>query len=157
MSTPTTPMMKRTAVKKRDSASTDSPLSAPTQHNGARNCDEEQHAGQLEREQVILEQRVGDYANRVQLLQLLLVEIPRHNELLWQLGAQNDQDLTEEPEADCAGGQFPPGATHVGDLRRMPEVEEHHNEQKHDHDGAGVDEDLHHADELRIQHHVNRR
>src|SRR5689334_23004081 len=142
MSTPTTPMMKRTAVKKRDSASTGRPLSAPTQHHGARDRDQEQHASELEREQVILEQRIGDYANCIQLLQLLLIEIPWHDELLWELRAQDDHDLAEQAESDCPGRELPPDPARVGDFRRMPEVEQHHHEQEHDHDCAGIDQDL---------------
>ena len=39
----------------------------------------------------------------------------------------------------------------------MPEVEQHDDEQEHDHDRAGVHEHLDRADEVRVQHHVQRR
>src|SRR5260221_12492251 len=39
----------------------------------------------------------------------------------------------------------------------MSQVEQHDDEEKHDHDGAGVHEHLHDADELRVEQHVERR
>ena len=38
----------------------------------------------------------------------------------------------------------------------MPEVEEHNDEQEDHHDGAGVDEHLDDANEVRAHHHVER-
>src|SRR3954469_591739 len=132
--TPMTPMMNRAAVKKSDSASTGNPLPAATEHNRARDCHKQQHARQLERQQIVLEQRIRDYAHDIQLLQLLRVEVTRNYKLLWELGAQDDHDLAQQTETDQSRRQFPPGAAHVGDFRRMAEIEQHNHEQEHDHD-----------------------
>ena len=64
--------MNSAAVSASDSASTGCP--PPREHDRACNCDEEQDACQLEREQIVLEQRLSDRAYCVQLLKLLFVE-----------------------------------------------------------------------------------
>src|SRR5687767_4554453 len=53
--TPTTPMVNSTADSASDSASIR--VSPATEHNGACNCDEQQHARELEGEQIFVEQR----------------------------------------------------------------------------------------------------
>src|SRR4029079_926666 len=144
MRTTTTPMMKSAAVSASDSASTDRP---PTSENDrAGNCDEEEHAGQLKRQQIVLEKRRGDSSHRVQLRQLLLVEITGDDQLLRQLRAQDDPDLAEKAEADESGRQLPAESAGVRQLGGMPEIEKHHHEQENHHDCAGIHQDLHHAD-----------
>ena len=39
----------------------------------------------------------------------------------------------------------------------VPQVQEHDHEQEQHHDGAGVDDDLHRAEEVGVQQHVDRR
>src|SRR5215210_4949366 len=61
VSTPTTPMVKRMALKKSDSANTGSSSSSTlAQHHRAHHGGEQQHAGDFEGEQVLVEQRAGD-------------------------------------------------------------------------------------------------
>src|SRR4051812_8322142 len=151
-STPITPMMKSAAVSARDSASTDGPP-AP-EHHRAGDGDEEQDAGELEGEQVVPEQWLRDRTDGVQLLQLLLVEITRHYQLLRQLRTENHHDLAQQAESDEPGGQLPTRTARGRQLRWMPEIEEHDDEQEHHHDRAGVDQHLHYANELRIEHDV---
>src|SRR5436305_11604255 len=78
--TPITPTMKSAAVSARDSASIDRPPAR--EHYGSGNGDEQQHAGQLEGEQIILEEWCGDRSDGIQLRELLLVKIARHDQLL---------------------------------------------------------------------------
>src|SRR5437762_12998244 len=93
MRTPITPMMKSAAVRASDSASTD--CSPSSEYHGADDGDEQQHARQFERQQVVLEQWRRDCSDGVQLLQLLLVEIAWHNQLLWQVLPQDDRYLAQ--------------------------------------------------------------
>src|SRR3954464_5306322 len=150
--TPTTPMMKSAAVSASDSASTGGP--PPAKYDGASDRHQQQNARELECQQIILEQGLGDGAHRIQLLELLLVEVARHDELLGQLGAEDHHDLAQEAKPDEPGGELPARPACVGELRWMAEIEQHDHEQEHHHDRACVHEYLHHADELRIQHYV---
>src|SRR5437762_10871560 len=69
VSTPTTPIVKSTAEKKSDSASIDVlPLG---EGDSADNRREQQYAGDLEREQVLPEQRTGDRLDRAKRCDLL--------------------------------------------------------------------------------------
>src|ERR1700704_2101294 len=137
-------MMKSAAVRASDSASTGGP--PPSQHHCARYSHEEKDAGQLERKQIIPEEWFRYHAHGIQLLQLLFVEVGRYDELLGKLGSGDHHDLAEESEPDESGRQLPSGAARIRPLRGMPEIEEHDHEQKHDHDRAGVDQDLHDTD-----------
>src|ERR1700693_5659361 len=92
MRTPMTPMMNSAAVSASDSASTGRPPSS--QDDRASDRYEEKHARQLEREQIVLEQRRGDRSDGVELLELLLVELSRHHELLWEVGADDGHHFT---------------------------------------------------------------
>src|SRR4026209_1408117 len=96
MRTPTTPMMKSVAVSASDSASTGRP--PPSQHNRARDCNAKQHARQLECEQVVPEQWLGDSSHGVELLQLLGVEVARYDELLRKLRAGDYHDFAQESQ-----------------------------------------------------------
>src|SRR6476619_5069545 len=100
--TPITPMMKSAAVSARDSASTDSPPAA--EHDCARNRDEQQNARQLEGQQILIEERLGDRAHRIQLVELLLIEIRRDDQRLGELGAQDHHDLAQQAKPDEPGG-----------------------------------------------------
>src|SRR5712664_4672126 len=137
MRTPITPMMKSAAVSASDSASTGCP--PPCQHDRAGDRDQQEHAGELECEDVIPEERLGDSSNGVQLLELLLVEIGRHDQLLRKFCPSDDHDLTEQPKADQTGGELPPFPSGGGQLGGMAEVEQHDDEKENDHDGARVD------------------
>src|ERR1700680_497293 len=152
--TPITPMMKSAAVRASDSASTGGP--PPSEYDRARYGYEEKDARQLERQQVVSEEWLRDHAHGVQLPKLLLVEVARHEELLWKPGPDDHHDLAEESEPDESGRELPPGAARIRKLRWMSEIEEHDHEQEHDHDRAGVDQDLHDADKLRVEHHIKR-
>src|ERR1700704_3851228 len=88
--TPMTPIMKSAAVSASDSASTCRP--PPSQHHRARNRHEQQHARQLECEQVVLEQWLGDDSDGVELLKLLSVEVTGDHELRGKPGAGDDHD-----------------------------------------------------------------
>src|ERR1700694_5445657 len=151
MRTPITPMMNSAAVSASDSASTGCPPSR--QHDRAGDRHQQQHARELECEQVIPEERLGDHSNRIQLLELLLVEVSRHYQLLREFGPSNDHDLTEQSKTDQSSGELPPFSSGVHHLGRMAEVEQHDNEEENNHDRARVDQHLHDADELRIEHH----
>src|SRR6266849_6161151 len=140
-------MMKRAAVRASDSASTGGPPSS--EYHRARYRNKEEDARQLERQQIVPEERLRYHAHGVQLLQLLLAEVGRNDELLRELGPDDHHDLAEKSEAYHSGRQLPPGAPGVCKLRWMPEIEQHDHEQKHHHDRAGVDKHLHDADKLR--------
>src|SRR3982074_3446904 len=118
MRTPITPMMKSAAVRASDSASTGCPPSS--EHDRSRYRHQKQHAGQLERQQIIPEQRLRDHAHRVQLLQLLLVEVAPDEQLRWKFCLGDDNDLAQEADSDERRGQLPPGAASISQLRWMP-------------------------------------
>src|SRR6478609_5845417 len=63
VSTPTTPIVNSTALKKSDSASIGF-LPASAEHDGANHRREQQHARHLERQQILIEQRPGDRRDR---------------------------------------------------------------------------------------------
>src|SRR6266550_2912606 len=99
-------MMNRAAVRASDSASTGGP--PPSEYDCARYRDEEKDARQLERQQIIPEQRLCYHAHGVQLLQLLLAEVGRHDEPLRKLGPDDHHDLAEKSEPDESSRQLPP-------------------------------------------------
>src|SRR5258706_11221035 len=142
MRTPITPMMKSAAVNASDSASTGCPPSSEDHGPGYRN--QKQHARQLERQQIIPEQWLRDHAHRVQLLELLLVEVACNDQLRWKFCLGDDNDLAQQANSDERRRQLPPGATSISQLRWVPKIQQHDDEQEHHHDRAGVDEDLHH-------------
>src|ERR1700737_4909182 len=115
MRTPITPMMKSAAVSASDSASTGCP--PPRQHDGAGDRHQQEHACELEREDVIPEKRLGDDSNRVQLLELLFVEVGRPQQLLGQFGSSDDHDLTEQAKPDQTGSELPPLSPRGSQLR----------------------------------------
>src|SRR5512132_547706 len=147
-------MMKRAAVSTSDSASTYCPPSC--QYDGARDRDEEKHARKLKGEEVVLEERLGNDADSIQLLELLVVEAAGNDKLLRKSRTDDDHDLAEEAEADQPRCQLPTGAAHIRKLRRVSEVEQHHDEKEYDHDCTGIHQHLHDPDELSIEHDVER-
>src|SRR5687767_3558628 len=153
--TPTTPIVNRTADRARDSASTSIPPSS--QNHGSGDCDEEQNAGELECEQIFVEQRARDRADCAVLLQLgggiarWNLELPGH------IADRNGHELRQKYEANERRDHHRPLAPRIGDLRRMAEIEQHDDEEKYDHDRTRVYEHLHHADELCVEQNVDRR
>src|SRR5690606_14883039 len=147
VSTPTTPMVNRIAEKKSDSGSMSG--AALGENDGADDGGQEQDARDLEREQILAEQRLGDAVDHTG-------DFRRHARSARQLLSQQHQQLRHQRESDGACRDLPPFATNVRDLGRMPEIQQHDDEQEHDHDRAGVHEDLNRADELRIEHDVQR-
>src|SRR3954451_9566666 len=81
VSTPTTPIMNRTALKNSDSASMGT-LPALAQHDGADHRREEQHARDLERQQVLVEHRRGDRRDRALRRHLVRHRVLRQRQLL---------------------------------------------------------------------------
>src|ERR1043166_718490 len=153
VSTPTTPIVNRTAEKNRDSPTIGSPSS---QDHGADDGRGEEHAGDLEGEQIVAEQRPREAGDR-SLLRDLRRRVPRRQrERRRGVGPREGGDLGEERQAHAAGGELPPDAAGVGDLRRVAEVQQHDDEEEHHHDRARVHEHLDHADELRVEHDVER-
>src|SRR5216117_2138507 len=129
-------MMNSAAVRASDSASTDG--SPPSEYDGSGNRDKEKHARQLERQQIVLEERLRDHADGIQFLELLLVVTGGHDQLLRQLGANDHHDLAQQPESNEPSREPPSRTAQVSELRWMSEVEQHDHEQKHDHDRARV-------------------
>src|SRR5689334_22310745 len=101
VSTPMTPIVNSAAERKSDSASTDVPPAA--EGDGADDGHEQHDGSQLEGEQVVLEQRLGDRAHRVALEQRALGEVGRHRELLRIVDAQLRADERQHREAEDAG------------------------------------------------------
>ena len=65
-------------------------------------------------------------------------------------------ELSQQQYPGRAGNQARPEPPDVPAPRHLPQVEKHHYEEEQHHDRAGVDEHLNRADELRIEHHVER-
>src|SRR5947208_16237473 len=99
-------MMKSAAVRASDSASTGG--SPPSEYDGSGDRHEEKHARQLERQQIVLEERRRDSADGVQLLKLLSVELARNDQLLRKLGAADHHGLASPTEPNESGRQHPP-------------------------------------------------
>src|ERR1043165_3552757 len=79
VSTPTTPIVNRTAEKKSDSASIDR-IAAACQRHRAYDGGQEQHARPFEREQVFIKERLGDGRDRADRGDLLRREVRRELE-----------------------------------------------------------------------------
>src|SRR5215510_8457031 len=104
ISTPNTPITKSTAEKKRDSASTF--LSALlAQDHGADDGSEQQNAGHLEREQVLVEERRCDRSDGARRLHLPSDVSRRQRQIDRRLRLRQRENLGEDREADRAGGQ----------------------------------------------------
>src|SRR5487761_2696820 len=130
VSTPTTPIENRTAEKNSASASIGPPLA---QDHGADDRGQQHHARDLERQQVLVEQRPGDRGDRALGGHLLGRVSGRQCERLGGGAVDQREQLGQQPEAHRAGGELPAERSGIGDRRRLPEVEEHDHEQEHDH------------------------
>src|SRR5215213_7892376 len=91
VSTPTTPIVNRTAEKKSDSASIDR-ISASRERDGAYDGGQEQNARDLERQQVFVKQRSGDRGDRPRRRDLLRREVRRQLERLRRLRPSHRED-----------------------------------------------------------------
>src|SRR5688572_6327803 len=151
--TPTTPMVNSTAEKKMASAST---LPPSSQDHRADDRGQQQDAGELERQQVFGKKRPGDRRDHAFPLHLSRDRARLQRQGFGHPGPRQRSDLREHREADQTCRDLPPLAPGVGQLGRMAEVEQHDHEQEHHHDGARVYQHLDGADELRVEHDVER-
>src|SRR5258705_1124783 len=132
ISTPITPITNSTAEKKIASANMARLPSLLAKYHCANHCGEEQNARHLERQQVSVEQRSSDRRDHAGLLHLLGDDASRQRERHGRLGASEREDLSENSDANRAGRNLPAKPAHVvADSR--PEVEQHDDEQEHDH------------------------
>src|SRR5688572_13715838 len=97
VSTPITPIVKSAAVSASDSASTD--RSPSSEHDRAGNRNEQQHTGELEGQQILVEQRLRDHANRIELLDLALIVSRRDDERGRDTAARDNHDFREQNQA----------------------------------------------------------
>src|SRR4051812_45695501 len=105
VSTPTTPIVNRTAEKNSDSASIGFPASR--EGDGSYDGGEQQHARDLEREQVFVEQRPGDRRDGADARDLLRREVGRQLERLRRLRLRRGEDHGEQRHADEPRGHLP--------------------------------------------------
>src|SRR3954468_14626889 len=82
VSTPMAPMVKSTADNARDSASIDA--SPAPEHDGADDGHEQENARQLEREQILIEERLGDTADGAEVANRVGIVAGTRNERLRQ-------------------------------------------------------------------------
>src|SRR5688572_3681505 len=104
VSTPITPIVKSAAVSASDSASTD--RSPSSEHNRAGNRNEQQHTGELEGQQVLVEQGLRNHADRVELLQLAFVVSRRNDQRRRQATARDHHDFREQNQANTPAASF---------------------------------------------------
>src|SRR5678816_331412 len=152
VSTPIAPIENRTADSASDSASID--LSPAPDHDSADDRDEQQNACQLERKQILVEQRLRHTAYRAEITNSLRVVSGARDERLRHALAGERGHLRQQCEPKERRCELPPLPSNVGDLGRLPEVQQHDDEQEDHHDRAGVDEHLNDADELGLEHDV---
>src|SRR6185503_14616653 len=155
ISTPKTPITNRTAEKNSASASILFSALLAQQHR-ADDGGEQQDARHLEGEQVFIEQRTRERRDRAALRDLLRRETLRQRQAHRRLRLGQREDLGENRDADGAAHHLPADGAHIADLTAA-QVEQHDDEQEHDHDRAGVYQNLNGPDELRVEHHIERR
>src|ERR1041384_2830413 len=120
------------------------------QDDGAHDRSEEQHAGDLEGNEVGVEQRIGDGADdALMILQPLDGagrQLDRRREGRLSDRLQQQQERTRQDRGGQERGR-------PSDIRRSraTQVEQHDHEQEQHHDRAGVHQDLEHGDELRVE------
>src|SRR5262245_39455478 len=131
VSTPTTPITNNTAEKKSASASIG--LSPAAKDDCANDRREQQHARQLERQQVFREQRLRDRSDRTLRFHLRgdRTRLERE-ERQRNLHAREREDLGEHRESDAARREFPSETARISQFGRMSEVEQHDHEEEHD-------------------------
>src|SRR6266513_4880514 len=108
------PMTNSAAVRTSDSASTRCP--PPSKDDRAGDGDEQEHTRELECQQIVLEQWLGDHAHCVQLLQQLLVEVPRHDQLLWKPRPSDNHHFAQKSKPDKPSHKLPPSPARVSTL-----------------------------------------
>src|SRR5687768_12961537 len=106
VSTPTTPITKSSAEKKSDSASIVG-SSAPAQHDGADDRDEEQHARQLEGEQILGEQGLRDRRDGAALGDLLGDDTRRQRHRIGDARPREREHLRQQRDAHQRRGELP--------------------------------------------------
>src|SRR4029078_1735607 len=154
ISTPNRPIRKSTPEKKSASPSMFVSALFPKNHR-ADDRREQQNARDLEREEVFVEKRRRDRSDRAGLRDLPSREAlgKRQDRRRARLGER--KDLGREPESNRAAGQFPAETARIADAA-MAEVEQHDHKEEHDHDRAGVHQHLPRADEVGVEHAVER-
>src|SRR5262249_50494012 len=95
--TPTAPIVKSTAESASDSASIDAP--PPTKHYRPDDRHEQQNARQLECEEVLIEQRLRDAADRALVSNRYRIVAAARRQRLWQALARERHHLCEQREA----------------------------------------------------------
>src|SRR5215467_2170968 len=122
MSTPNTPITNSTAEKNSASASMFLP-SLFAEHHGAHDRRQEQDARDLEREQILVEERPRKRRDGARLLDLSREVSRRQREQRRQLGARHGEDLREDRDAHCPGDDLPAHAPDIGRSFAAAEVE----------------------------------
>src|SRR5688572_5279640 len=158
--TPATPIPNRIAESASDSVVTsrartvsisDPPLG---QQHGADNGDEQQNADELERNQIVTEQRVRDGAHRIELLDgrgnVLRAAAVDYGTGRAEAAPHDPADHTRCDKPD----DRPQAATKVITVI-MTEVEQHDDEEEQHHDRARIDDDLDRRNEVRAEQHVD--
>src|SRR5688572_2627094 len=123
--TPTTPIVNSTAEKNSASASNSPPASRLPEHDRADDGGEEQHARDLERQQVFVEQRLGDWSDHPALGdlpgRLAVGKLITHGDR-W---TRESEDLRENGQPDRARRESPAKPAPVGKLGWSPQIEQH--------------------------------
>src|SRR5882672_1118697 len=153
-STPATPSVNSTAEMTRAGPRSMLEFSL-REHHRADDRGEEEQAGDLERDQIGVEQRAGDGGDHALLLQ-------RGHGAVRQLDRGRRRGLAQHPQLEQQGAREQrgdPDAYRSLDVGRagVAEVEQHDDEQEQHHDGAGVHEYLQGGDELGVEQDVHRR
>src|SRR5437867_12804611 len=113
VSTPTRPITNNAAEKKSDSASIGSPT---PQHDGADDRDEQQHARDLERQQILGEQRSRDGRDSALDRDVLRDVAGRERESLGYARPRQRENLREQRQPDGSSRQLPTRAARVHEL-----------------------------------------
>src|SRR5690349_24649332 len=153
-STPATPIVKSTAEIRR--AGFKSMLELPLrEHDGAHDRGEEEHARDLEGNEVGAEQRIGYGADHPLLLLQPRDRSGRQLDRRRQPGLAEHLELQQQRAGQDEGGQDADRPLDVG-RPGAAEVQQHDDEQEQHHDRAGVNEHLEYGDELRVEQHEQR-
>src|SRR4051812_42350023 len=126
VSTPTTPIVNSTAEKKSDSASIR--FLTSREGDGADDGRQQQNAGDLERQQILVEQGAGHRLDRAVSGDLIGGIAGGQSRGLRRFCSHGREDHGEDRQASSAGDLFPRHASRVGQLARMPEIEQHDDE-----------------------------
>ena len=125
------------------------------QHHRADRGDDQQRRGELEGEQILGEQQLGDAVD----VAAVGVRRRRGSAIGWPLrSARSSPTATSsaKPIPSSVAATRWPRSVSTSESRRVP-PDQHQHEQEQDHDRAGVDDDLHQAEERRLLDEVERR